>query len=163
MMLLPLTMLALTAPSPLPACQANQLSLGFDGENGAFDGMSQSGTLLVVRNIGGVACRMPGLPKLTLKDAQGHALPLSRKAPRGMHPGPVIVPAGIAPGAELTARLHWVSGPVYDHNRCYDVRYAAITLGKQSLQAPLSAHLCGEAGTSVTFDQAALHPDPRLD
>ena len=153
---------AITAASParLPACKTNQLSLAFDGEDGAFNGMSQSGTLFVLRNIGPSACSVPGLPKLTFKDAAGKPLPITRKAPVGMHPGPVILPVGIAPEAEVTAKLHWVSGAVYDHNTCLSPRFAAVTIGGETIQTAFAAHICGPG--AVTFDQPVLRPDPRL-
>jgi len=162
-MILPLFALALAAPAPLPDCRANQLSLAFDGEGGAFDGMSHSGSLMVLRNVGPTACRVPGLPRLTLKGAKGEALPITRNAPVGMHPGPVIVPVGVAPGAELTAPLRWVSGAVYDRSRCYDVRAAAVTIGGETIQTPLRGRICGAGTAGATVDQPVLRPDPRLD
>ena len=95
MLLLAFAITAVTAPR-LPACTANQLSLSFDGEGGAFNGMSQSGTLLVLRNVGPTACSVAGLPKLTFKNAAGKPLAITRKVPIGMHPGPVILPIGVA-------------------------------------------------------------------
>ncbi|TPG39027.1 DUF4232 domain-containing protein [Sphingomonas koreensis] len=155
--------LLLASPASLPSCQANQLSLAFDSEGGAFDGMSQSGALLVIRNIGPSACTIPGLPKLTFKDTKGRALSISRKVPPGMHPGPVILPVGIAPDAEVTAKLHWVSGAVYDHSHCLATRFAAISIASQSIQAKFAAHICGPSSANVTFDQPVLRADPRLD
>jgi hypothetical protein len=155
--------LGLAAAPTVPPCPAAALSLATDAEGGAFDGMSQSGTLLVIRNIGPSACSVPGLPRLTLLDAHGKALPITRKAPIGMHPGPVVLPVGIAPGAEVTAKLHWVSGPVYDRNRCYDVKGVSVTIGGTAIRTNLSAHICGNAASGVTFGQPILQPDPRLD
>jgi hypothetical protein len=56
----------------LPECKG-QLSIGLDREGGAFNGMSQSGALLVVRNVGPIACKTPGLPVLTFQDVAGTA------------------------------------------------------------------------------------------
>ncbi|HEX7820827.1 MAG TPA: DUF4232 domain-containing protein [Sphingobium sp.] len=171
--MLPLLALSLTAApalstaSRLPPCSADQLSLAFDGEGGAFNGMSHGGTLLVIRNLGPKACRMPGLPRLSFRDADGKPLPIVRKAPRGMHPGPVVVPVGVAAGAELTAPLRWVSGEVYDRSQCLTVASVAVQVaagpvGTGTLQGGFAARICGEAGSEVEFDQPGLRADPRL-
>ena len=164
--MLPLLLMLAAAPTPSPAplqtCAANELSLAFDGEGGAFDGMSQSGALLVLRNIGPHACATPGLPTVTFKDAKNKPLPITRKAPMGMRPGPVVRPVGVAAGAELTAALRWVAGPVYPQSRCYDVAYAAIEIAGTPIQTRLGAHICGAAGKGVTFGQPVLQRDPVL-
>ena len=161
-MMLSLTMALAAATAPLPACKASDLSLTFDGEGGAFNGMSQSGTLLVLRNIGSHACSVPGLPRLVLKDAKGKPMPIARKPPEGMHPGPVSPPVGVPAGAELTAALHWVSGPVYPKNECYDVASVALTVGDEPVSGAMGAHICGWTGKGVTFSQAVLKRDPVL-
>uniref|UniRef100_A0A7V4XT75 DUF4232 domain-containing protein n=1 Tax=Acidobacterium capsulatum TaxID=33075 RepID=A0A7V4XT75_9BACT len=94
-------------------CPASWLSLALDGENGTFNGMSHSGTLLVLRNLGPRACTVPALPTLCFEDAQHHPLDVARQVPVGMHPGPVMLPVVVPPGAELTAKLRWVDGDVF--------------------------------------------------
>ena len=54
---------------PARACTAGQLSLSFDGEQGNFDGMSHSGTLLVLRNFGASACTVLPRPVLSFEDS----------------------------------------------------------------------------------------------
>ncbi len=158
--------LAATPPTPtpmIPPCKAEQLSLGFDGENGAFDGMSHSGALLVVRNLGPQACRLPGLPTLSFKDAAGHALPIARQTPVGMHPGPVVLPVILAAGAEATAPLRWVSGEVYSPSRCYSAASASLQLstipGSGALSSPFQGRICGPA-KGASFEQPPLRLDP---
>ena len=157
-------LLVASAPAPpsLPNCAANELSLAFDGEGGVFDGMSHSGTLLVLRDIGPRACAAPGLPPVTFKDAKGKPLPIARKAPVGMHPGPVVPPVGVAAGAELTAALRWVAGAVYPQSRCYDIAYATVEIAGTPIQARLAAHVCGATDKGATFDQPVLARDPVL-
>ena len=161
--------LAATPPAPIPSpiippCKAAQLSLGFDTENGAFDGMSHSGALLVVRNLGPGACRLAGLPQLRFKDATGQPLSIDRQAPVGMHPGPVVLPVVLAVGAEATAPLRWVSGEVYSPSRCYTPTTAALTLELADpraavLTAPFQGRICGPARGS-RFEQPPLRLDP---
>lgn len=160
--MLGLLMTLAAGSASLPACKAEQLSLGFDSENGAFNGMSHAGTLLVLRNIGDAACQVPGLPKLSMIGANGHVLPIARAAPVGFHPGPVILPVGIAPGAELTAPLRWVSGAVFPQSRCYAPTALSLDLNGVRVRGVLAAHVCGQQGKPATFEQPPLTADPVL-
>ncbi len=157
---------ATSSPASVPRlrdCSASQLSITFDGENGNFSGMSQSGTLLVVRNIGATACRVPALPELHFEDSAHQALSIERQVPKGMHPGPVVVPVGIAPGAEATALLHWVSGDVYDGHHCVSSATAIVQIGASEYRQTFSGHFCSPANTPATFTQAWLKTDSTLD
>src|SRR5665213_3595878 len=140
-------------------CTGDQLSLAVDGENGNFDGMSHSGTLLVLRNLGTAACTVAGFPQLLFTDAANTTLPIARAVPRGMHPGPVILPATILPQAELTSRLTWVSGEVYTPSQCFSPTALTVVIGDQKLTTPLTAHICGPAN-KVTYNMTRLVPDP---
>ena len=151
-----------SSPHVVPACGASQLSVTFDGENGNFSGMSHAGTLLVVRNIGASACRMPGLPELRFEDAAHQALPIVRQIPKGMHPGPVVPPVNIAPGAEATAELHWVSGDVYDGHHCTAAAAAVLQIGTETYTQAFSGRFCSAANTPATFTQAWLKTDAHL-
>ena len=42
----------------MPPCA--HLAVRFDGRGGAFDGLSRSGVLVILRNVGSSDCRMPG-------------------------------------------------------------------------------------------------------
>ncbi len=150
------------ASASLPACAADQLSLGFDGESGAFNGVSHSGTLLVIRNIGPNACRIEALPRLSFNDARDRPLKIVRRAPAGMHPGPAMVPVGLAAGAEVTAPLRWVSGEVYDRSICLSPASATVAIAKRAIRTTFTARICGPAGGDITFDQPPLRPDPVL-
>lgn len=146
-----LSPVALTAP----ACAARQLTVSTDAQDGAFDGMSHSGTLLVVLNRSRRACSLPGLPTITLRDGRGRRLPITRRAPQGMHPGPVVRPVVLAPHAQASIALRWVSAPVYDNGRCYAVRAIAVTIAGATARSPLRAQVCGSGG-AATFEQPAL-------
>ncbi|MBB2200876.1 DUF4232 domain-containing protein [Gluconacetobacter tumulisoli] len=152
-----------SVPDPFPGCTAAQLSLGLDDENGQFDGMSQSGTLLVIRNLGPAACVLAAWPVVWF-EGKGHVpLTVGRRPPPGMHPGPVLPPVAVAPGAELTARLHWVSGDVFDdgHN-CVTPETTVLEVPGGSLRQHFGRSMCAPARTTRYFDQAPLQPDPTL-
>jgi hypothetical protein len=143
-------------------CTANQLSLALDGENGNFIGMSHDGTLLVLRNLGPSACSVPAFPTLVFRDAVGTQLPITREIPgaRGMHPGPVVLPAIIAPEAEVTATLRWVAGDVYDHGACVKPATLSVTIGTAQLTAGIGGQFCGSSATAITYTSTRLQPDP---
>lgn len=158
---------ATAAPSPaairaLPVCTSAQISPGTDSENGNFNGMSHSGTLLVLRNLGPEPCRLPGLPTLTFLDAAGHPLPIARGAPPGMRPGPVILPVGLAVGAEATAPLRWVSAPVYTHNRCLHVAALRAAWPGGSATHRVRFTICGRRADQAGITQPPLRTDPAL-
>lgn len=148
------------APAPYPACTVSQLSLGFDDEGGTFNGMSQSGTLLVLRNIGTTPCRVQALPHLHFEDTAGHALNAARRSSAGMLHGPVLLPVLVMPEAEVTARLHWVSGDVYDGHHCLAPATAVLDLPDGVLRQSFERHMCAPAGSTGFFDQAPLRADP---
>jgi Protein of unknown function (DUF4232) len=150
----------LPSASTLLACTAAQLSLSFDGEGGNFDGMSHSGTLLVLRNIGAQTCTVPGRPTLAFEDTSNTKLPISLDTPPGMHPGPVILPVVIPANAEVTGELHWVSGEVFDNSKCFSPAFVAIAFGAETLRAPFTGHLCAPSGQDAKYRFAYLKRDP---
>lgn len=145
----------------LPACAAGDLTLSFDGENGAFDGMQHGGTLMVVRNVGAAPCRLTALPRLAFAGPDGRALPIRFDPPPGFHPGPAVPPVGVPPGAEVTAELRWVSGDVYPGGRCQDAATVTATFDGQAVGGPFAGRFCGPAA-GATFGQTWLKPDARL-
>ena len=165
---------AQTPPAPsVPMCQANQLSLATDDEDGSFNGMSHSGTLLVLRNIASNACRLAATPQLSFEDSAhtGVAIALEPKnnpfrgpVVNGRHlpmgHGPVVIPIVIAPGAEATATLTWVSNDVYDHGTCLTPATILVKVDAATLHAPFDRHVCGAdpAHVTITFTRFALDP-----
>ncbi len=150
------------AARALPMCPANQVSLGTDDENGNFNGMSHSGTLLVLRNLGSTPCRVDATPQVTFADAM-HDLAAKgeMQGARFMHPGPVMLPVVIAPGAEVTSNLRWVSGEVYDKNVCIAPSKLTLKIGTGSQTAAFGGHLCGDgAKGGVTYEMTRFAPDP---
>ena len=143
-------------------CTASDLSLGTDDENGSFNGMSHSGTLLVLRNLSPTACRVPQRPELTFLDKGSKPLPMTLEiaGAKFMHPGPVLVPVVVAPDAEVTSKLRWVSGEVYDNSVCADPVALVMTLQGETQQTPLAAHLCGNKEKGVTYSATPFAVDP---
>ena len=151
--------LALTSPptadTPKP-CRAQDLAIAFDGKDGEFDGMSHSGTLMSIRQRGTTTCLLPGIPSVSFSDAEGKPLPLARAVPPGMHPGPVVLPIKLAPGATVTTALRWVSGEVYDHSRCVVATRADMKIGTESVTQPFNGRFCGMDGQTIRFEQPVL-------
>ncbi len=138
----------------LPPC-GRALSVSIDRGDGAFDGMSQSGGWLVVRNQASRACKVEALPRVEF-EAHGRALPAVRSAPVGMHPGPVMLPVALAPGATATTALRWVSSDVYDGHNCINPARIVIHINGMTFRRPFSGMICGAAGAPVSFKQPPL-------
>lgn len=142
-----------------PECRPGALRLRLDGRDGDFNGMSHSGVLVILQNRGPRACRVPGLPRVEALTAGGAVLPVTRRAPVGMRPGPVVVPLRMAPGAVASTPLRWVAGPVFPHSRCFTPAALRVTAGAVVLKAPWDGgQVCGEAGGPATFEQPVLRP-----
>lgn len=137
------------------ACRPSQLRLSLSGRDGDFNGMSHSGVELIARNIGR-DCSLPALPRVIFRDARGEDLAALRRAPAGMHPGPVLVPVNLAAGHSASTELRWVSSPVFARNRSLRPATINLQLGGQILSAPVTAVLYGESGKAVAFDQTPL-------
>lgn len=145
-----------------PDCTAGQLSLTFDGENGSFNGMSHTGTLLVLRNVGPAACRIAALPALTFRDGAHGVLATARNVPPGLRPGPVMTPVDVPAGAEATTELRWVSGDVYDGHHCLTFSSLDVRIGAETLSRPFSGTVCGPPNRPIGYDQEELRTDPVL-
>jgi hypothetical protein len=141
-------------------CAASQLSFSTDDENGYFTGMSHSGTLLVLRNVGSSACTVPRRPEIAFEDARHHRLPISLDAPRGMHPGPVILPVVIPEGAEVTSQLRWVSSDAFGANNGIYPAFITLSIGEQTLRLKFSGQLFGPAGSQPTYSATPFSRDP---
>jgi hypothetical protein len=148
------------APRHPAPCSEAQLTLRLDGENGAFDGMSHAGGLLILRNLGPRACAMPSRPKLVFEDAQHRPLAISLQASPGMHPGPVLLPVAIPVDAEVTARMRWVSSDAYGAHNCVAPAFLTLPIGKESLRVPFKGQFCGPAGQEPRYSLALLTRDP---
>jgi hypothetical protein len=79
-----------------------------------------------------------------------------------MHPGPVVIPVGLAAGAEATAVLHWVSSDTFDGHHCLSPVNVVVSAGGEPSTLAWSGQLCGPAGAVITYDQPVLRTDPVL-
>ena len=134
-----------------PPCGPSEIILSVDPRDGDFNGMSHSGTYLVIRNAGPRACRVPGLPTVALHGTRG-ALAIALRSSARMHPAPVIIPAG----GRVASGLRWVSGPVYDRNRRLDIRSVSLVIAGRTLRTPLQAEIFAQVGRPATFSQSPL-------
>ncbi|MGN6656067.1 MAG: MliC family protein [Rhodanobacter sp.] len=159
--------LALSACSPQPsatrpaqasapaACTPAQLSLQLDDGNGRFNGMSHSGTMLVVRNVGNVACSVAALLSPKLQDARHRALAITAQVPS---PPPASLPPRLmlAPGAGVESDMRWVSGNVYDDGHCESPAFITLAIGTGTVTAPFHGRLCGAGGKPSTYSITPL-------
>lgn len=147
-----------TCAHAAPACRVGDMSLKLDDGNGEFNGMSQSGTMLVMRNTGKVTCTLGVLPEVVFDDADHHLLSAERRVPRGMHPGPVLMPVQLRVGKEATSRLHWVASDVFDGGHCIRPARLSVSLEGRSLHVPFGRMMCAPAGSDAYFDQQPFQP-----
>lgn len=157
--------LGLTACSPSPSatspateaspgtCRAAQLALSLDSRDGWFDGMSHSGTMLVLRNTGKTACTLPARPSPTLQDAARRPLPIVARAADGTPP-----PVELAPAASVESGMRWVSGDVYDHGRCLSPAFVTLAVGAETVSAAFAGHLCGPGDGPVSYTLTPFQP-----
>lgn len=120
--------------------------------------MSHSGAYLVLTNIGLQTCTVPRRPQVTWLDISNATLNAQAETPKGMHPGPVLTPVALAPGKSARGAMRWVSGEVYDHNKCVNVAKGTVKLDKGEVSAPLQAKMCGDATTGPRFEEQWLQP-----
>jgi hypothetical protein len=120
--------------------------------------MSHDGTLMEIRNTSLRACSVPRRPEIAFTNAAGKPVPVHVKAPTGMHPGPTMAPLSLAPDATAHGIVRWVNGPVYDRNTCVDTTRATITLADGTVSAELHAHICGQTGSPLEYEQDSLQP-----
>lgn len=137
--------------SPSPAaggtCRASQLSFTVDGGDGQFNGMSHSGTMLVVRNMGTAPCSLPAPPQPVLTDADKRPLNIVAQAPTAPAPSTIQ----LAPGAAAESEMRWVSGNVYEDGHCESPALIDLTIGGKKVSSAFTGHLCGAGGKPSTY------------
>jgi hypothetical protein len=133
--------------STLLACTAAQLSLTFDNKQGNLSGLSQSGTLLVLRNIGSRTyhCR----PSLVFEDASNTKL--FHKTSPGMHL--------TTPAAEGSSEIIPRSGNVSGIGKYFSTPCFRVALGTDILRASLSDHHRVASGQDAKYRFAYLKRD----
>ncbi len=137
-------------------CQPDDIRAHLDDRDGEFTGMSQSGTLLVLRNTGHIACTLEPLPALRFEDAKQPPLTVERRIPHGMHPGPVLRSVVVAPGQQVASRLRWVASDAFDAGNCVTPAFVSLELKGGTLRIPFDHMMCAAAGDTAYFDQGPL-------
>lgn len=150
--------LVASAPAPVvasgPPCAAGALRLSVQLSD-AFDGMSHAGGYAVVRNVAETACSFSALPALTMRAPDGAVVAIGETpSARFMHPGPVVLPIELGPGASAASALRWVNGNVYgDTNATHvETRSLALSVGSKTISAPLKLTLWGPAAKTIAFE-----------
>ncbi|MEO7066381.1 MAG: MliC family protein [Rhodanobacter sp.] len=143
--------------SQVKACVPAQLAISLDSGNGRFNGMSHSGTMLVVRNIGTSNCALPTQPAVALTDTNKQALDITaRNLPESGSTS--TAPITLVPGATASSDLRWVSNDVYDNGHGKFPAYLTLELGGKTLSTTFVGHLWGAAGKPPTFTQTLFKP-----
>ena len=137
-------------------CLSTQLTVRLDSRDGEFTGMSQSGTLLVLRNTGHIACTLEPLPALRFEDAKQQPLTVERRTPHGMHPGPVLRSVVVAPGQQVASRLRWVASDAFDAGNCVTPAFVSLEMKGGTLRIPFDHMMFAAAGDTAYFDQGPL-------
>jgi len=145
-----------TAPSQPETCAPAQLAFSLDAGEGRFNGMSHSGTMLVLRNAGSKTCTVPARPLVTLNDAGRQTLDIVARDPTGA-PTPSI-PVTLAPGATVTSDMRWVSNDVYDDGHCETPAHITLAIGDETISTSFAGHLCGAGGQSSSYTLTSFQP-----
>lgn len=150
-MLIVAAMLGLGAALPAPPpCRRDQLRMAVGAREGVADLAPLSGAVLSIRNAG-ADCVIPALPAVVLRDVRGRRLTAVRRAPPGMHPGPVIVPIVLTGGHRATFELTWPYCPT--DGRCARVGAVSVRFGSISLKARVGASIGAAPAAPFRFDQ----------
>jgi len=136
-------------PTPAAAntCRASQLGFSVDSGDGQFNGMSHSGTMLIVRNTGTAACTLPAQPQPVLTDADRRPLDIIAQASTAPAPSTIR----LAPGAAVESEMRWVSGNVYEDGHCESPALIDLAIGGEKVSTAFIGHLCGASGKPSTY------------
>lgn len=146
-----------TTPTASPsACAADRLAFNLDRRDGLFDGMSHSGTMLVLRNAGTTPCRLPSLPTAIFLDASHQPLHATAQPDQAQTPLAASLP--LAPGASVESAMRWVSGDVYEHGRCLTPAYLGVVVDGRTLSAAFAGQVCGPGDQPPTYTIKPFQP-----
>ena len=135
-------------------CGSSDITVHTDDRSGLYDGMSQSGTSLVLRNTGSRACMLPPRPVLTFSDAAHHPMVVERRPVRGMNPGPVLLPVTVPADHELQILLSWVSSDAFDGGNCIRPAFVSLGLTGGMLTVPFDRQMCAAKGQTGYYSQS---------
>ncbi|KFD24818.1 hypothetical protein [Yokenella regensburgei] len=125
-----------------------------DDLSGLYDGMSQSGTTLVLHNTGPGACMFPPRPALIFSDASYHPMLVERRTVRGMNPGQVLPPVIVPADRELQILLRWLSSDAFDGGNCIRTAFVSMDLAGGTLTVPFDSQMCAAKGSTGYYSQS---------
>ena len=139
-----------------PTCTQPNVSVSFDDVDGRFNGKTESGGLLVIRNFGDQSCAILPKPAFRFEDKDGKPIDFTWAAPRFMHPGPVMRPILIPPGAEVSGHMQWIYNSSDRSIPCARTAILEVKLdGQNGPRIRFEHDVCGK-----TFTLEPLHTDP---
>ncbi|MEO9080108.1 MAG: DUF4232 domain-containing protein [Rhodanobacter sp.] len=147
-----------SSPSTQPGtCEPSHLAFSLHDGDGRFNGMSHSGTTLVLRNTGTKTCRVPSMPQPGFTNADGQPLEITAQPPADLNAGSTP-PLVLAYGTSVNSDLRWVSSNVYDNGYCQSPAFIMLALGEQTVTSPFMGHLCGPGGRPITYTLTPFRP-----
>lgn len=135
-------------------CGSSDIEIHTSDQSGLYDGMSQSGTTLVLHNTGPRACMLPPRPTLIFSDAAHHPMAVERRTVRGMHPGPVLPPVIVPADRELQILLRWVASDAFDGGNCIRPAFVSLNLDGGTLTVPFDRQMCAAKGQTDYYSQS---------
>lgn len=140
------------ASTTILPCKATNVTLYRDDQDGLYDGMSQSGTSLVLLNSGPTACALPAMPLLTFSHS-GQKNSAAQRGVSGMHPGPVLLPRSLGVGQRARIVLRWFANDVFEAKNCIHPAFVSLSLAASTLRQPFNRTMCAPAGQTGYFTQ----------
>lgn len=149
-----LTPVSRASVMPILPCESSDITVHTDDHGGQYDGMSQSGTTLVLHNTGSRTCMLQPQPVLTFSDAEHHPMAVERRPVRGMNPGPVLPPVIVPADRELLILLRWVSSDAFDGGNCIRPATVSLSLRGGTLTLPFDHQMCAAKGQIGYYSQS---------
>lgn len=142
-------------------CTPAELAFSLDSGDGRFNGMSHSGTRLILHNIGTTACTVPIQPLPAFSNASkgtlGNTAQGSSDSTHASMP-----PITLMPGATVSSDMSWVSSNVYDNGHCESPTSITLTLDKQTVTSNFTGHMCGPNGKPLAYTLTPFRAGPAL-
>lgn len=144
------------ALSAAHSCTKEQLSVSLDDRDGFYNGMSQSGTEMLLKNTASVVCSVSALPVLIFSDNLHRVLSVQQKYSRVMSPGSVLLPVNIEAGEKVRIPLRWVSGEVFEHTHCFRLEFISLKLPDGDLRLSFNRMMCAPEHESGYYVQSPV-------
>lgn len=140
------------ASASTPPCKAVQLRLETGPREGIADFAPRTGLLLNILN-SGPDCAIAALPPIGFRDGRGRALPISRRSPPGMHPGPALLPIELHRGHHVAIEVSWTPCPASRGEPCARAGRLTVLIGSGLLETRVDSAVVGGPNGEFRFDQ----------